>query len=62
MKLQEVLNLASCQDEYLILHRKAKIIIKNPDDIPEFLENKEVTGIYGYDAEGYDGLQITLAD
>lgn len=37
-------------------------MIKNPDDVPEVFENMEVSSIYGYDAEGYDGLQINLVD
>lgn len=62
MKLKEILNLAPNQDEYIVKHKKAKIMFNNPDDVPEVFENMEVSSIYGYDAEGYDGLQINLVD
>lgn len=62
MILKEILNLAPNQDEYTIKHKKATIMIKNPDDVPEVFEHMEVSSIYGYDAEGYDGLQINLVD
>lgn len=37
-------------------------MFNKPEDVPEVFENMEVSYIYGYDAEGYDGLQINLVD
>lgn len=62
MKLKEILNLAPNQDEYIIKYKKSQTKFNNPDDVPEVFENMEVLYIYGYDAEGYDGLQINLVD
>ena len=61
MKVKDILNLAPNQDEYLIVTNKgARITITKPNDLPEEFENIEVSSIYGYDAEGYDGLEINL--
>lgn len=62
MKLKEILNLAANQDEYIVTHKKSLIKFAEPDDAPEPYLNMEVSSIYGYDAEGYDGLQINLVD
>ena len=62
MRLKEILTLADKQDEYLITfaNSKSQFTIKNPDNIPAEFEEREITGIYGYNADGYDGLQITI--
>lgn len=62
MKLKEILNLAPNQDEYLVIHKNARIIFREPDQAPEPYLDIKVSSIHGYDAEGYDGLQINLID
>lgn len=60
MILNELLHLASIQDEYHIVNVNTNEYntYKNVDSIPKKYDDMEVVRLYGYDAEGYDGLQI----
>ena len=62
MKLKELLVLAGFQDEYEIINKntKEKNTYNGLDKIPESYSNMNVIRIYGYDADGYDGLQIFI--
>ena len=60
--LKELLDLAPNQDEYVVHYDGGHIISLSYDDFANYpyLENREVTKLYGYNAEGYDGLEVYL--
>lgn len=60
MIVKELLDLANLQDEYEIINvmTKERNTYNDVDKIPESFNDMNVVRIYGYDAEGYDGLQI----
>ena len=65
IKLKELLDLAPNQDEYLIHYDNTDIVSTNSDYFAKQrpdLEEREVKRVYGYNAEGYDGLEVLLND
>jgi hypothetical protein len=62
MILKELLQLASIQDEYQIVNAITKEVNVYRDGaaIPKNYDNMKVVKLYGYNAEGYDGLEIFL--
>ena len=60
MIVKELLDLANMQDEYEIINAMTyeKNTYHDVNEIPERFNNMNVVRLYGYDAEGYDGLQI----
>ena len=60
--LGELLDMASIQDEYVIRMNNGKNVvrIRDVDKIPPELNDYKVVKLYGYNAEGYDGLEVTI--
>lgn len=41
-------------------HHMGSIVYHSIEDIPNYYYSYEVLRIFGYNAEGYDGLEITI--
>lgn len=63
MKLYEIIRMInSDQDEISIrfVNDNTARNFKRAEDIPITYGGYEVTGVYGYDASGYDGIEIEV--
>ena len=66
MKLHELIKVLDYnQDEITLVFRNdnnVKSTFKRLTDIPITYSNYNVIQVYGYDAEGYDGIEISLVE